>query len=422
MSASAQSATSEWRRYWTLPIAGGLGYSLGVIHLYSLGVFMGPLIEEFGWTRAQASAGLTMTGFVSAFAAFPIGFLVDRLGPRRVGILGAILMGVTFALLSTATGSIANWLLLWAVLAVATFFIQPTVWTSAVATRFEASRGLAFALALSGASLGSAIFPAMATASIESYGWRGAFLFMAALWGVFVLIALVLFFRGARDQRQKPGIAEQAKPVLIGVSLKEGLRTPAFYKLFAAAFLFAFTTLGIVVHFVPVLTDSGAQPLAAAGIAGLVGIFSIVGRIGMGMLLDRFPARIIGALAYLIPVPACLLLLFAGADPISQTIAAVLIGLTAGAEVDVIAYLASRHFGLKNFGALFGCMVAALSMGTAFGPLAAGAVFDATGGYAPFLLTTIALMVLSSLAIASLKPPPFAAHGAAPATPSETPA
>ncbi len=100
------------------------------------------------------------------------------------------------------------------------------------------------------------------------------------------------------------------------------------------------------------------------------------------------------------------LLLVDGTDPVSQTIAAALFGLTLGAEVDVIAYLAARYFGLRNFGGLFGGLVAALSLGTAFGPLAAGLSFDRFGGYSEFLVLTMVLMAISSAALASLRPAP----------------
>ena len=132
---------------------------------------------------------------------------------------------------------------------------------------------------------------------------------------------------------------------LPGVTLREGLTSATFYRLMLAAGLFAFTTLGVVVHLVPILRDSGAEPLAAAGTAALVGLFSIAGRLGVGLLLDRFPGRVVGACAYLIPIAGAALLLFDGANPVSQTVAAALFGLTLGAEVDVIAYLASRYSG-----------------------------------------------------------------------------
>jgi MFS family permease len=407
-----RTALAEWRRYGPVPVAAGLGYSMGVIHVYSLGAFMQPLQDAFGWSRAETSVGLTIVGMAAAVAALPIGVMVDRLGPRRVGLAGVVLMAGAFAILGTATGSMSNWLLLWAVVAFASFWVQTTVWTSAVASRFETSRGLAFAVTLSGGSLAAAVFPALATLLIGEWGWRGAFFGLAAAWGGVVLVAVWFFFRGAQDDRSVlpiPDRAAAAEPVpvdLPGVSLREGLRSVVFYKLMVAAGLFAFTTLGIVVHLVPILRDAGAEPLAAAGTAALVGVFSIVGRLGVGLLLDRFPGRFVGACAYLIPILGCAALLIDGTSPLSQTLAAALFGLTLGAEVDVIAYLASRYFGLRNFGGLFGGLVAALSLGTAFGPLAAGATSDHFGGYTNFLILTMVLMGVSSLALASLKAPP----------------
>jgi MFS family permease len=102
------------------------------------------------------------------------------------------------------------------------------------------------------------------------------------------------------------------------------------------------------------------------------------------------------------------LLLFDGANPLSQAAAASIFGLTVGAEIDVIAYLAARQFGLKSFGSLFGGIVTALALGVAFGPLAAGAAFDRYGTYVPFLGLTMLLMAISSVALASLRNAPFA--------------
>ena len=152
----------------------------------------------------------------------------------------------------------------------------------------------------------------------------------------------------------------------------------------------------------PILKGSGATPLAAAGIASLVGIFSIIGRLGTGFLLDRFPAHLVGAAAFLLPIIGSVLLLMAGTDPIGQALAAAAFGLTLGSEVDVVGYLAAKHFGLKNFGSLYGAMVMALAVGTAFGPLAAGAVFDHNHSYAPFLMLTMVMAAVSALALISL--------------------
>ena len=170
--------------------------------------------------------------------------------------------------------------------------------------------------------------------------------------------------------------------------------------------LLAFSIVGALVHFVPILTDRGTQPLEAAGIASLIGIFSIIGRLGTGFLLDRFEGHRVGAIACLLPIGASVLLLLYGGGPVGQSAAAIMIGLALGAEVDVVAYLASRHFGLKSFGALYGALVMALGIGTALGPLAAGAMYDHYGDYSEFLVLSGVLMLASALSFASLGPAP----------------
>lgn len=414
MNNSSTSAAAEWRSYWYLPVIAALGYATSVIHVYALGPFIEPLQTEFGWSRAQISFGLTISSFISAVFCIPIGMLVDRIGPRRIGLIGVLLMTGAFALLGTATGTKANWALLWTLIAFATVGVQATVWTSAVNSRFEKSRGLALAITLSGASLSAALFPVLATWLIASYGWRMGFSGLAGLWVVIVFPFLLLLFRGAQDQRTTTNADRAAAAKLLtGLSVAEGLRSLPLYKLLLAAGLFSFTAVGTLVHFVPILTGAGSTRLEAAGIAGLIGLFSIIGRLGTGFLIDRFRAQYIGAIVFMLPVAGLSLLLVDAGNPAIQMFAAATIGLTLGAEVDVVAYLAAKYFGLKNFGALYGAMVMALSLGTSFGPLTGGAIFDANGHYAPFLMLNIGLMTLSAIALLSLGPAPSFAPAAA---------
>lgn len=406
---NSNTAAAEWRAYWYLPLIAALGYATSVIHVYAIGPFIEPLQAEFGWSRAQISFGLTISSFISAVFCIPLGMLVDKIGPRRIGLLGVVLMTGAFALLGTATGTKANWALLWTVIAFSTVGVQATVWTAAVNSRFEKSRGLALAITLSGASLSAALFPVLATWLISSYGWRMGFHGLGGLWILIVFPFLLLFFRSARETKTaipNPALAR----VHSGLTFAEGLRTPALYKLLMAAGLFSFTAVGTLVHFVPILTGAGSTRLEAAGIAGLIGVFSIIGRLGTGFLIDRYRAQYIGALAFMLPVFGLGLLLLDATNSLHQSLAAASIGLTLGAEVDVVAYLAAKFFGLKNFGALYGAMVMALSLGTSFGPLTGGAIFDAFGNYAPFMLLNIGLMSLSALALLSLGTPPVHAE------------
>lgn len=413
---NANNAITEWKLYWYLPIAASLGYATAVMYVYSMGPYIEPIQEEFGWSRAQISSGITIAAFLSAIFCIPIGILVDRIGPRRVGLMGVLLMCGCVALLGSATGTRANWIVLWCLLAFSTLWVQATVWTSAVNSRFASSRGLALAITLSGASVSATIFPVLATWLIAAFGWRMAYVAMAAIWIVIVFPFMFFCFRGAQDQKAGPDTAgNDDGPALTGLTIAEGIRSSALYKLLMAGGFFAFTAIGIVVHFVPILKDYGTEALGAAGVASLIGIFSVVGRLGTGFLLDRFSGHFIGGIACIFPIIACFLLLADGANPLYQSIAAAIFGLTLGSEVDVIAYLAAKYFGLKNFGALYGALVMALSLGTAFGPLGAGAIFDYFQSYEPFLILTAVLMAASALALFSLNSTPSAEDLANPA-------
>jgi MFS family permease len=403
---SEAAATDEWRHYPMLPVAAALGYATSVIHIYGLSPYVKPLGTAFGWSRADVFSGLVVATFIQALMSIPVGMMVDRFGPRRLGVIGVLLSAAAFALFSTATGKPGNWLMLWVVMAIATLPIQATVWTSAVASRFEKSRGMAFALTLCGASLAGLVFPLLATLLIKTQGVKAAFAAQAGLWILIAFPLIFLFFRGARDApKDGKEVGPAASDSKGGMSFLEGLTSPVYIRLLIASLLFTFTIVALSLNLIPILTDRGMSDLEAAGIASLAGMSSIVGRLGTGFLLDRFRASIVGSIIFLLPVAGCLVLIFSGTSAAGATLAAILTGLTLGAEIDVIAYLVTRHFGLKSFGKLYGGLLAALSIGTATGPWTAAKVFDTYGNYLPFLWLTIGFMIVSSVALFSLPRP-----------------
>lgn len=408
MSETRVGAAVEWRSHYMLPLVASLGYATSVIHIYGLSPYFEPLQQAFGWSRSQVTVGITIATVINGVCAIPVGMLVDRFGPRLVGLIGVLLTTFAFGLMGRATGQDGQWYFLWGLMALATLPVQATIWTSAVASRFEFSRGLALAVALSGAGVAGFIFPILGTYLIESYGWRDAFAAEGAIWAAVTFPLLFLFFRGANDKQRKRRRIVPKPSVLTGLSTIEAMRSFVYIRLFGACLLFTFTIIALVLHFLPILTDQGVSRVAAASVASLIGLFSIVGRLATGYLLDHIRASTVGAIAFLLPIVSCLLIQFAGAHPVAQVTAAVFIGLALGSEIDVVVYLTTRHFGLKNFGAIYGGLLAALSFGTAFGPLAAASVYDHYGSYSPFLMATIVFMALSSLGLATLPKPAFA--------------
>ncbi|MBX3510337.1 MAG: MFS transporter [Hyphomonadaceae bacterium] len=404
-------ASEEWRKYWTLAVAAALGNSLTVLPLYSLGPFMSSLQDEFGWTRAQVSLGATVSTSLGAVLGVGVGLLMDRWGPRPIGIAGVAMVCSAYALLGTTSAAITHWLSLWVLIGIGAACIKPTVWTSAVSSRFDRSRGVAIAVTISGSGVAATVIPPLATWFITNDGWRSAFAGVGFVWAVAVLPFLILFFRGSQDRQKKgaPAGAGYAGDQLPGLSVAEGLRSPAFAKLGFAGMMFAFTLTGLIVHFVPVLRDRGVDSMTAASIAGLLGVSSIVGRLGAGFLIDRFRADRVAVGAFLLPIAAVGLLLVDGGLPL-MVVAAIVVGLSLGSELDVIIYLTTRHLGLKRLGVLFGSMLLMLSLGSALGPVTAGLVFDQFGSYLYFLLAMIPLCALGAVIISTLGPyPTFAA-------------
>jgi MFS family permease len=408
---TAMSTKAEWQRYWTLPIAAALGYATSVIHIYGISPYVVPVSEDFGWSRSTVTFGLTIATLIQALFGVPIGMLVDRIGPRPLGVIGVALTCAAFATIGLASnGSELQWYALWVVMALATLPVQATIWTAAVATRFEESRGLAFAITLCGASIAQALFPWLGTNLIASYGWQSAMALQAGIWAIVAWTGIFLFFRGARDQKPAARDGEEIAAAVApgsaeGLGFIEGLKSSIYIRLLIASVLFTFVALALVVNFIAIQTDAGMEATAAGALAFWIGIFAIAGRLGTGFLLDRLRANMVGAGIFCLPVMACLTFLFAG--PEAAFLAAALIGLTVGAEVDVIVYLATRHFGLKAFGALYGGLLVALSLGTALGPLAANEVYDATGDYDGFFWGAIGCMAVSVVCLASLPRPAF---------------
>lgn len=396
-------ARREWRSHWTVVLAGLFGVGLTSIHVYTIGPFIAPLEQEFGWTRAQISAGVGVSTFIGAVLSPFVGMLIDKLGPRRIAIPGSLIFFAGTALLSQTTGNVWVWWSLWIVIAAGGLTIKPTIWTIAVASLFDKGRGLALAVTLCGTALASGIMPSVATALIDSYGWRTAYPLMAALVFVITFPLFWFFLDSAADKRRRqPAAQHREQPPLLGVSAREAFASLRFYKLSLAAFVFTIAAIGIVSNLVPILTSLDIGRAQAAGIAGLAGITSVIGRLCTGWLIDRLNGNIVGGLAVLVPVASCILILSMPGSIEAIVVAVVILGLALGAELDIIAYLTTRHFGTARYGTIFGTVSALWSLAVTIGPTLANYIYDQTGSYLPAIWAFLPLFAIASLSLLTL--------------------
>ncbi len=376
------------------------GMMLSAISSASIGVMMAPVEAEFGWSRTGISFGTSLVSLIAMTLATTMGLAIDRFGPRIVGILAAVLMCGAIALMSTVGNSLWQWWALWSLVGLAAS-AMPTVWITPISSLFTTGRGLAMAVTLSGTGLTTSLVPIIAHYLVENHGWRSAYYGLAGIFGVVALPLILLFFRGPHEARSKTAKSAAPPAALTGLTARQGFRSQAFYKLGIAAFCSMSAGVALILNLVPVLASTGITLGSAAGIASFLGISTITGRLFGGWLMDRFSASAIASIstAGAAGLPIALLLM-PGSVPVAIA-AVILYGLMGGAKVPAVAYLASKHFGARAFGVLYGAINTLIALGVGIGPLAANAVFDLTRSYElvmwaalPVLATAVLLYAL----------------------------
>jgi len=391
----------EFRRGWPVLVAAALGTAFGAspVPFNSAGPFIKPLAEEFGWGRGDIQLALFwFTAAVVLTVPF-IGGLADRIGVRKVAIGALALFGLTFAALAFTPASLLGFYLLWALMGALGGGSTPVTWTRAVNAWFVHNRGLALALTLMGTGITAAFLPSLATWLIEEFGWRKAFLGIALLPLAVALPVVVWLFR---EPGEKDAHALVAPAMGVGASVSGALRDYRFWVIAVSILCIAIGVGGSITNFQPLLMDRGFAPQEAARIAGVIGVSVIVGRLLAGVLIDRYWAPLVTLPMLALPAVACLLLAQSQVPVTAAIVSAVLIGLAAGAETDLVAYLTARYFGLANYGRLYGLQYAVFGFASGISPFLFGKVFDVTGSYRPILYFAAVLFVLGALALLTL--------------------
>jgi MFS family permease len=288
---------------------------------------------------------------------------------------------------------------------------SPIVWTRGVASWFDAKRGLAFGMTLAGTGVAAMVLPPFIGGLIQKNGWQAGYFGLAVITAVAV-IPVALWFR--ERGRHEHGLS--AAPVAqTGMSVAEALRTPRFWQLGVGNIMVTGATAALVVHFVALLQDGGMTPAMAVRTAGLIGAAIVVGRLSTGYLVDRFSPPLVGALFMLIPCGAALLLALGPPGFATAATAALAFGLAAGAEVDLVAYMTTRYFGLKSYGTIYGCQFVLFELAVGFAPLLVGKLYDVNGNYELALFLLAGAYIVAALSFGTLGRAPNFAPIASPA-------
>jgi predicted MFS family arabinose efflux permease len=364
---------------------------------FSFAVFIKPLSEAFESSRASISAAL-LVGFVATGLCTPMaGKLIDKHGVRAVVLPGIILFALSIAALGLVPASPVPFVIMFGIAGIFAAGQSPLPYAKAVSGAFERRRGLALGISMSGVGIGAAVVPQIANAMIANYGWRTAFFCLGAIVfiGAFPLVFALL--------KEPVPVAVLDRQTIPGLTAKEAFRTKQFWFLAFVFFAVVSACAGTIAHIVSILTDRGISPQVATGAISAMGISLIFGRLLTGYLLDRFFAPYVALGFILIPLAGVALLLYPGSAAVAVA-AAVCIGIGLGAEVDLIAYMLSRYFGMRSFGEIYGYLFAVFMFGSGIGPFLMGLSFSRTGSYATTLVGLAIALVISSVLVLLVGP------------------
>lgn len=364
------------------------------------GVLIVPLELDMGWSRGliatAVSVGLLLFGFAGPLA----GWLVDRVGPRRVMLGGLALMAASMVASALMR---APWqmMLFWgAVSGLATGLVGAVMGTAVANRWFYARRGLVLGIFGAATSAGQLIFLPAIVGMTGLIGWRGASYVLAALAAALIPLVFLLMRDAPADVGALPYGLTQAPPAPAtrpsgAAVMGAALRSPTFWLLTATFFICGASSNGIVgTHFVPHAVDHGIAQTTAAGALALMGLMNFVGTLGSGYLTDRFDPRALLAVYYGFRGLSLIFLPFVS-DPLGLAIFAIFFGLDYIATVPPTSALVADTFGRANAGTVFGWIFFAHQIGAALAAWLGGVAYELTGSYG------VAFIAAGVLAIAA---------------------
>lgn len=391
---------------WWVVLTAALGLFLGPtpIMAFSFGVFLKPLIQEFHTSRGGVSLAFTLHATLVALGLPFAGRLIDRFGPRKIILTSSCMVGLIMLAVEFSSRNMWQLYLFYSAVGVASCGVAPVSYCDVISHWFDRYRGRALGFMMAGLGAGALIMPATSHYLITRFGWRMAFGVSGA---AILLISVPVLTIFLKERPELMGLLPDDGPQALtpsvtldidsGLSFREAWHTPALWLVLCAFVLVAGSISACFAHITAILADQGIPARTAAFATSMFGGGLLVGRVGSGYLLDRFFAPHIAAAIFGCAAAGIGLLRIAGSQELAIG-AAFCIGLGLGAEVDVMAYVTSRYFGLRSFGAIYGFVFASFGLAAGLGAYLMGVGFDATGSYAvPLNLFCTATLIGAAL-------------------------
>ncbi|MDB4580881.1 MFS transporter [Porticoccaceae bacterium] len=396
---------SEFTYGWKSLLAATIGTMCGIFTLtnYTQGFFVGPVTSEFGWSAPQFFLSYTVLMCSGLLTGPLIGYIAQTVGLRTVGIVGLIGHSLAYVVLSLNTGSLMLWYLSWALVAILGAGSLPIIWTGVLNNWFTKHRGKAIGITMAGTGLGAFLLPPIVEFLIANHGWRTAYrgIGLGALL-ISLPIVFALFKEKPDSSTATDGEVMANKVETWGLTTRDAMRTKQFWILGAVLFLTVIVVAGLLSNFERIMTEQGFERSSIAQIAAVMGLTVIIGRLMVGALVDRFWAPGVAACFFLVATLGLLILVGTQLTMTTALLVAVMIGLAAGAELDLLAYLTGKYFGPAHYPAIFGLIIAFFTVGAGIAPPLFGMAAQMFQGYGTMLSISIGLLLVSILLFLSL--------------------
>ena len=346
--------------------------------MQSYTVFLVAFIETFGWSRGQSSIAYSVSQLISGVTSPVVGVLVDRLGPRRLVLIGGLLLALGLLASSFVDALWQVVLLYGVVMTLGANCLGLVVFVPLLSRRFARNRGMAVAIVQSANGFARAFSAPLSQVLIAGFGWRGAYLAQGAFMAAAVL-PLAALFRGAEPWRTAPVRAADSP----SWTLRRAMRTPHFWLLFL---VYVFTGLGsflVALHQLAFAVTVGFDKLYAAGVLGLGAFLSLPGVIVTGWLSDRIGRELSAVITYATSIfgVACAILITAPDQHLLLWLHSCFFGLTWGARGPSITAKTADLFPGPQLGTILGAITIGTGVGSALGSWLSGWSFDVTGSY-----------------------------------------
>jgi MFS family permease len=393
---------------WTVLVAAATVVAFGQGALFSLGVFLKPLEDSMGWSRSAISMVALINWIAMGVGSLFWGVLSDRLGSRVVAVAGSFLLGLGLVLSSRASA-------LWqldvtfglAVGFAAGAFLTPL---SATATKwFTANRGLAVGVVSAGGGAGILLLSPLTRWLTSLYDWRAAMLVLGDLaWLVTIPVALLI--RNGPGDVGAVALGGRAAPQR-DYSTAQVLRAPQFWAIALTHFACCAAHAGPIFHMVTHAIDQGVATMVAATVLGVSGLSSIVGRIGTGLIADRFGAKRTLITGLALQAVMIFSYLFTR-DAWGFYAAAVVFGIAYGGVMPLYALVTREYFGERVMGTAYGAVFLISTLGMGLGSWAGGFIHDHLGTYGWLYIGSAAIGGAAALLAFAFRAPRLMPQGA----------